>query len=74
MTQQLINLGTADKGNGDPLRTAFDKVNQNFNELYTAIPYDSTTPNDWEGTAPITIQDAIDRLAAAFKATNGVGA
>lgn len=34
MTQQLINLGIADKGNGDPLRTAFGKVNNNFNELY----------------------------------------
>lgn len=34
MTQQLINLGTPDKGNGDPVRTAFQKVNQNFTELY----------------------------------------
>jgi hypothetical protein len=35
MAKQLINLGVADKGNGDPLRTAFNKVNSNFNELYT---------------------------------------
>lgn len=35
MAKQLINLGTADQGNGDPLRTAFAKVNSNFNELYT---------------------------------------
>jgi hypothetical protein len=35
MAKQLINLGVADKGNGDPLRTAFAKVNSNFNELYT---------------------------------------
>lgn len=35
MAQQLINIGEAvnDK-RGDPLRTAFDKVNQNFTELY----------------------------------------
>ena len=37
MTQKSINLGTADKGNGDPLRVAFGKVNDNFTELYTAL-------------------------------------
>ena len=37
MAKQTINLGTsANKGNGDPLRTAFDKVNDNFDELYAA--------------------------------------
>lgn len=35
MAKQTINLGTPDKGNGDPLRVAFNKVNQNFTELYT---------------------------------------
>tara|TARA_B110000503_G_scaffold135324_1_gene215703 strand:+ start:875 stop:1078 length:204 start_codon:yes stop_codon:yes gene_type:complete len=36
MAKQTINLGTsANKGNGDPLRTAFTKVNNNFDELYT---------------------------------------
>ena len=38
MTKQIINIGTsANKGNGDPLRTAFAKVNANFDELYTAL-------------------------------------
>jgi hypothetical protein len=37
MSQQSINLGTADSGNGDPLRTAFDKVNDNFTELYSSV-------------------------------------
>ena len=37
MTKQIINIGTADKGNGDPLRTAFTKVNENFDELYIAL-------------------------------------
>ena len=37
MTQKTINLGTADQGNGDPLRVAFGKVNDNFTELYTAL-------------------------------------
>ena len=32
MAKQLVNIGTSiNKGDGDPLRTAFDKINQNFN-------------------------------------------
>jgi hypothetical protein len=37
MTQKLILTGTADKGNGDPIRTAFTKVNDNFTELYANL-------------------------------------
>lgn len=37
MAKQTINIGSsANDGTGDPLRTAFDKVNDNFNELYSA--------------------------------------
>jgi len=37
MAKQTINIGSsANDGTGDPLRTAFDKVNDNFNELYAA--------------------------------------
>lgn len=36
MAKQTINIGTtANDGAGDPLRTAFDKVNDNFTELYS---------------------------------------
>ncbi len=39
MAQQTINIGSsANDGTGDPLRTAFDKINDNFTELYTASP------------------------------------
>ena len=35
MARQVINIGTtANDGTGDPLRTAFDKINDNFVELY----------------------------------------
>ena len=35
MARQEINIGTtANDGTGDPLRTAFDKINDNFIELY----------------------------------------
>jgi hypothetical protein len=38
MSQQLINIGShpAD-GSGDPIRVSFNKINQNFAELYTNI-------------------------------------
>jgi hypothetical protein len=41
MTKQVINIGTSvNKGNGDPLRTAFTKINENFTELYSALGLD----------------------------------
>ena len=47
MAKQTINIGTtANDGTGDPLRTAFDKANDNFDELYNGaggIADDSVT-------------------------------
>ena len=38
MAQQTLNLGSApNDGTGDPIRTAGDKINDNFDELYAAI-------------------------------------
>lgn len=38
MAKLTINLGTAANArDGDPIRTAFTKVNQNFSELYSAV-------------------------------------
>ena len=38
MTQRIINIGTAANAkNGDPIRVAFDKANQNFSEIYTNL-------------------------------------
>lgn len=39
MAQQTIDIGSApNDGTGDPLRTAFDKANDNFSELYGFSP------------------------------------
>lgn len=36
MAKKIINTGSSDNaGNGDPLRVAFSKINDNFTELYT---------------------------------------
>jgi hypothetical protein len=38
MAKQIIDIGTSpNKGDGDPLRSAFTKINNNFNEVYTAL-------------------------------------
>ena len=60
MAKQTINIGTsANKGDGDPLRTAFSKINLNFSELYENIGGGTVTtyiaPNQTE-----TVFTAID--------------
>jgi hypothetical protein len=52
MAKQVINIGSvANDGTGDPLRTAFDKVNDNFTELYND---DGEDVNQVTGTGGIT--------------------
>ena len=42
MAQQIIDIGAAaNDGTGEPLRDAFDAVNENFTEIYTAGPVGS---------------------------------
>ena len=51
MARQTINIGTAaNDGTGDPLRTAFDKINDNFVELYGSD--DDATNFVLEDTSP----------------------
>lgn len=55
MTQQTINIGTVpNDGLGDPIRTAYNKCNLNFTELYnrvqTSVPVSPTgTDGDLAG-------------------------
>lgn len=64
MAKKLINLGSsANFGDGDPLRTAFGKINDNFNELYDANVSDpSSIASD---LSPLT--DGIHNLGNADK-------
>lgn len=49
MAQEVINVGvTPNDGSGDPLRTAYQKCNSNFNELYSR--YQENTPTTSIGT------------------------
>lgn len=71
MAQQHLNFGTAAANDGEFLPTAFQKMEDNFNELYGATPRvfvegisDSLVPNDSGASAKaankMRIQAAID--------------
>ena len=60
MAQQLIGIGTtANDGTGDPLRSAFDKSNDNFTELY-GKPDLSLATNTLTLTKPDGTTDTVD--------------
>lgn len=43
-TQQIINIGsTANDGQGDPLRVAFEKINNNFTNLFSTFVNSTTS-------------------------------
>ena len=49
MSQQVINVGsTANDNNGDTLRGSWIKANDNFTELYSALPL--VSPSTWVPT------------------------
>lgn len=69
MAKQTINIGTtANDGTGDPLRTAFDKVNDNFTELYND---DAGDVGSIEATAPIE-RDSATGVVTISLADNGI--
>jgi len=52
MTQEIINIGAVpNDGEGDPLRTAFQKINNNFTQLYSTgvFTYDAYSFGDTAG-------------------------
>jgi len=70
MAKQTINIGTvANDGTGDPLRTAFDKVNDNFTELYSDDTGDVDSVN---GNTGVVVLDADDINETASRLYNQV--
>ena len=69
MAKKTVNIGTsANKGNGDPLRTAFGKINDNFDELYSALGSDGDLfdPNSVDQSLVPTTTNTVD-LGSASK-------
>ena len=61
MAQEIVNIGiSADSGNGDPLRTAFTKANNNFTELYSTYIHTSTQWSTAIADTPILTGTFID--------------
>jgi hypothetical protein len=58
MTKQVINVGRADRGDGDPIRVAFVKINDNFNEVYELVTQVNTLNIRLDGGAASTTYDA----------------
>ena len=76
MTKQTINVGTsANDRRGDSLRTAFQKVNANFTELYSSSGFTGTTDrlinNDAElilsSTGALTFPDGLTITDSVFE-------
>lgn len=67
MAKQTINIGTtANDGTGDPIRSAFDKANDNFTELYdgAGVADDSITysklADEFTTIDPLTAAATVD--------------
>jgi hypothetical protein len=59
MTKQTINVGTsANDRKGDSLRTAFQKVNANFTELYSSSGFTGTTDRLVNNTSEVVLSSA----------------
>jgi hypothetical protein len=56
MTRQIINTGTSpNRGDGDPLRTSFNKINNNFEQLFRGPAIYTTQERDQLNAEPGTI-------------------
>jgi hypothetical protein len=71
MAQQTINIGTtANDHTGDPLRTAFTKINANFTELYTAKAADLQIPSITSHGGSYLTTDGTNLIWVSVPATN----
>jgi len=71
MTIQLINLGTSpNRGDGDPLRIAFDKINDNFTELYETTALTSETAQ--QSLSDIITNGVQENITVSYNETDNV--
>ena len=62
MAQEIINIGTAaNDGQGDPLRVAFQKINNNFTQLYSSgfLTYEFTTLDNTANQVIFEVPSAV---------------
>jgi hypothetical protein len=77
MTKQVINIGTRPNSkDGDAIRDAFNKVNQNFNELYDRESSIEISEVNWDivtnkPTIPTDISQLTDNLGILIDSFDG---
>lgn len=83
MAQQTIDIGASpNDGTGDPIRTAFDKTNQNFTELYGVIGSNAIanavlglTANNTNFVGSIPAANVVDTsMLTSYQTTAGLSA
>lgn len=71
MAKQIINIGQSPNDrSGDPLRTAFDKVNQNFTELYNLTGATSLTELAQDYAAQMFLNGSHDGASVVYDDSN----
>jgi DUF438 domain-containing protein len=77
MAKQVINIGTRPNSkDGDAIRDAFNKVNQNFNELYDQVSSIEISEVNWDivtnkPTIPTDISQLTDNLGLLIDSFDG---
>jgi hypothetical protein len=76
MTRRVINIGTSpNRGDGDPLRTSFTKINENFEQLFRGPLIYTTAERDQVIAVPGTIiyNSTLDKFQGYVQDTgNGI--
>jgi plastocyanin len=74
MAKQTINIGTvANDRTGDPLRTAGDKINDNFDEIYAAFGDGSTLTAPSSFDQDLNTDDSPNFVNLGLAGTSGAG-
>ena len=61
MTQEIINIGAQpNDGEGDPLRTAFAKINNNFTQLYSTGFFTSSAYSVGDGPDQVIFEAPVE--------------
>lgn len=71
MAQKQINIGSSpNRGDGDPLRTAFGKINDNFDELYTFTGAENLTELAQDYAAEMLVNGVHVGVSVEYDDTN----
>jgi len=75
MAKQTINIGSGEnQGDGDPLRSAFTKINENFSEVYAGPPqYTQTEINELTASNGLFVYNTTTGKFQGYVPDSGLG-